>query len=160
NIKVEFLQRIAAAEPGSVTLPDGQYKIISSTTGHGNDISRMIVVNAHSQLYKVCRFRITDKSLTGHIIADAFDLTFTGQVSSEPKPANPDIPETKPIWGSIDMHTHPMAYMGMGGKLMHGKLDGDPAVALGNCNCTHGGWGTDNTCGNYFRAEIVNMIDE
>jgi microsomal dipeptidase-like Zn-dependent dipeptidase len=30
------------------------------------------------------------------------------------------------------------------------------AEALGSCNATHGGWGTDNNCGNYLRAAILN----
>jgi len=160
NIKVEFLQKLAAAEPGAVSLPDGYYKIINSNTGHNNDVTRRIVVNAADQKSKVCRFRITDNSASGHIIVDEINIAFTGQVGSDPIPASPEIPTAKPIWGAIDMHTHPMSYLGMGGKLMHGTLDGDPAVALGNCNCTHGGWGTDNTCGNFLRAEIVNMVDE
>jgi len=160
NIKVEFLQKLAAAEPGALSLPDGYYKIISSNTGHNNDVTRRMVVNAAGQKSKVCRFRITDNSVAGHIIVDEINISFTGQVGSDPIPASPEIPTTKPIWGAIDMHTHPMSYLGMGGKLMHGQLDGDPAVALGNCNCTHGGYGLDNTCGNYLRAEIVNMVDE
>ncbi|MEO5944920.1 MAG: membrane dipeptidase [Ferruginibacter sp.] len=30
--------------------------------------------------------------------------------------------------------------------------------ALGSCNATHGGWGTDNNCGNYLRAGILNSF--
>ncbi len=160
RIKFELLQKLKVSEPGAVSLPDGYYKIISSNTGHNNDITQKIVINTHDQKYKVCRLRITDNSTAGHIIVDEINVTYTGQVGSDPVPLDPVIPTSKPIWGTIDMHTHPMSYLGMGGKLMHGKLDGNPAEALGNCNCTHGGWGTDNTCGNYLRAEIVNMIDE
>lgn len=160
DIKFELLQKINAAEAGSVSFTDGHYCLVQSFTGHNNDIARMIIVNTSAQFFKVCRFRITDNSTTGHIIVDNIDLFFTGQQNSDPIPRSPVIPTEKPIWGAIDMHTHPMSYLGMGGKLMHGRLDGNPAQALGNCNCTHGGWGTDNTCGNYFRAEIVNLIDE
>lgn len=160
EIKFELLQKINAAETGSVSFPDGHYRIIRSFTGHNNDIARMIIVNTNEQYFKICRFRITDNSATGHIIVDNIDLFFTGQQNSDPVPTSPVIPTSKPIWGAIDMHTHPMSYLGMGGKLMHGRLDGNPAQALGNCNCTHGGWGSDNTCGNYLRAEIINLIDE
>ncbi len=161
DIKFEFLQKINTAEAGSISFPDGHYRLIQSFTGHNNDIARMIIVNTRDQYFKVCRFRITDNSTTGHIIVDNIDLVFTGQQMSDPIPRSPVIPSVaKPIWGAIDMHTHPMSYLGMGGKLMHGRLDGNAATALGNCNCSHGGWGTDNTCGNYFRAEIVNLIDE
>jgi len=160
DIKFEIFQKLTAAEAGSIAFPDGQYRLLQSFTGHNNDITRKVIVNTRDQFFKVCRFRITDNSATGHIIVDEIDMFFTGQQNSDPVPPGPVIPASKPIWGTIDMHTHPLSYLGMGGKLMHGRLDGDPASALGNCNCTHGGWGTDNTCGNYFRAEIVNLIDE
>jgi microsomal dipeptidase-like Zn-dependent dipeptidase len=91
-----------------------------------------------------------------------------------------------PLFGSADTHTHLMSHLSMGGKLMHGAPDvgsimpagtiykdyGDPFAkdcntndrragsveeALGNCNATHGGWGTDNTCGNYLRAMLINL---
>gem|GEM_PF-1115410 len=161
NIRFEILAESAPGISGAVTFSDGTYRTIHSFTGHNNDIARMVVVNLRDQLHKRCRFRITDNSTAGHIIVDDININYTGALSSEPRPADPVLPSaSKPIFGAIDMHTHPMSYLGMGGKLMHGRLDGDPAVALGNCNCTHGGWGMDNTCGNYFRAEIVNLIDE
>jgi microsomal dipeptidase-like Zn-dependent dipeptidase len=161
NIKFEILQEVTSTTPGAIPFSDGYYKVISNHTGHNNDIVRMIVVNMREQLHKRCRFRIIDNSVAGHIIIDDIDKNFTGAISSGPRPADPVLPSTsKPVFGAIDMHTHPMSYLGMGGKLMHGRLDGDPATALGNCNCSHGGWGADNTCGNYFRAEIVNLIDE
>ena len=78
-------------------------------------------------------------------------------------------------WGSADLHTHPMSHLAMGRKLVHGAPDvgsiipagtrdcnptdrraTSAADALGHCNSTHGGWGTDNMCGNYFRAGILN----
>jgi microsomal dipeptidase-like Zn-dependent dipeptidase len=89
-----------------------------------------------------------------------------------------------PLYGSADTHTHLMSHLAMGRKLLHGAPDiGSiiPAgtrykgadvfaaecntadekatsveVALGTCNATHGGWGTDNDCGNYLRAAILN----
>lgn len=57
--------------------------------------------------------------------------------------------------GWVDMHTHPMSHLMCGNKLMHGFPDGDINHALGNCNCTHGGWGIDNGCGNYIRAAVI-----
>ncbi len=91
-----------------------------------------------------------------------------------------------PLFGAADTHTHLMSHLSMGGKLMHGAPDlgslmpagtiyksvGDPfgkdcnvndiraasvEEALGNCNATHGGWGVDNTCGNYLRAMLINL---
>jgi microsomal dipeptidase-like Zn-dependent dipeptidase len=77
--------------------------------------------------------------------------------------------------GWVDMHTHPMSYLGFGRKAMHGAPDigciipagtrdcnpasyraKSAADALGHCNSTHGGWGVDNGCGDYLRAGIIN----
>lgn len=82
-----------------------------------------------------------------------------------------------PIYGAADLHTHLMSYLGMGRKLMYGSPDIGSIVpagtyfcnpsdyrattvdqCLGNCNAAHGGWGlTDNGCGNYLRAAILNF---
>ncbi len=81
----------------------------------------------------------------------------------------------KELTGYVDMHTHPMSYLGFGRKAMHGAPDigciipagtrdcnsseyraKTAADALGHCNSTHGGWGTDNGCGDYLRAGIIN----
>ncbi len=81
----------------------------------------------------------------------------------------------KELSGYVDMHTHPMSYLGFGRKAMHGAPDigciipagtrdcnptlyraKSAADALGHCNSTHGGWGIDNGCGDYLRAGIIN----
>ncbi|HEY2946716.1 MAG TPA: membrane dipeptidase [Vicinamibacteria bacterium] len=80
------------------------------------------------------------------------------------------------LQGYADLHTHPMSYLGFGEKAVHGAPDiggllpaGTRACnatelratsieqALGDCNSTHGGWGLDNTCGDYLRALIINV---
>lgn len=79
------------------------------------------------------------------------------------------------LTGWVDLHTHPMSHLGFGRKAMHGVPDLGCIVpagtrdcnsneyrastidqALGHCNSTHGGWGLDNTCGDYLRAGIIN----
>ncbi len=85
-------------------------------------------------------------------------------------------PASSPLKGFVDLHTHPMSHLGFGRKAMHGAPDINIIVpastslgcgsrqtrarnmleALGNCNATHGGWGIDNTCGDYIRAAIIN----
>ena len=161
NIKFELYKKLPSAEPGAVSFSDGYYAPVPAAirTGHNNDVTRGVMLSLDNFKYSICRIKITDNSSAGHILVSNID--FKDTYRSESIPPNPAaaFPQ-KPIWGAIDMHTHPVSYMGMGGKLMHGQLDGDPAIALGNCNCTHGGWGTDNTCGNYLRAEIVNLVDE
>ncbi len=85
-----------------------------------------------------------------------------------------------PLWGAADLHTHPMSHLSMGGKLMHGAPDIGSLVpagtqkrgngcnnksfraknvndALGDCSASHGGWGTDNTCGDHIRAFAINV---
>jgi microsomal dipeptidase-like Zn-dependent dipeptidase len=81
-----------------------------------------------------------------------------------------------PIYGAGDMHTHLMSHLSMGRKLLYGAPDIGSIVpagtyfcnptdfkaksveeCLGNCNSSHGGWGmTDNGCGNYIRAAVLN----
>jgi microsomal dipeptidase-like Zn-dependent dipeptidase len=83
---------------------------------------------------------------------------------------------TLPIRGYVDMHTHPMAHLGFGKKLLHGAPDIGSIVpkggyacnpeefratkmyeALSSCAGTHGGWGTDNKCGDTLRAAMINF---
>jgi len=158
NNKVEVYKKISgAAALGDVAFSDGNYRLVHTATGHNNDVTRQVSVPVDVP-YTTYRIKITDNLTNGHILVG--NINFDERGSNGAAPPNPVIPAQKPIWGAIDMHTHPVSYLGMGGKLMHGTLDGDPRVALGNCNSTHGGWGLDNTGGNYIRAEIVNLIDE
>jgi microsomal dipeptidase-like Zn-dependent dipeptidase len=66
-----------------------------------------------------------------------------------------------------------MSYLGFGGKAVHGAPDVGLVIpsgmygcepqfrgthvshALGHCNGTHGGWGTDNGCGDTLRAALI-----
>lgn len=81
-----------------------------------------------------------------------------------------------PLYGAGDMHTHLMSHLAMGHKLLYGAPDIGSIIpagtyfcnatnyraetidqCLGNCNSAHGGWGlTDNGCGNYIRAAVLN----
>ncbi len=46
-------------------------------------------------------------------------------------------PPDGPLWGYVDMHTHPLSNVGFGNQFFFGAPDGDPATALGSCNCVH-----------------------
>jgi microsomal dipeptidase-like Zn-dependent dipeptidase len=111
----------------------------------------------------------------------AMPLNAGFNIVAVPKPFIPEfipIPTTHVapagLNGWVDMHTHPMSYLGFGRKLMHGVLDVGSLIpagtrtcnssdyrarsieeALGNCNSTHGGWGLENGCGNYIRAATI-----
>src|SRR3990167_2978457 len=80
-----------------------------------------------------------------------------------------------PLTGWVDMHAHPMAHLAFGGKLVHGAPDIDilmSAIPDGNgCRpyacpidrgeasfadrAIHGGWGTNNTCGDVLRKPFI-----
>jgi len=79
--------------------------------------------------------------------------------------------------GFVDLHTHPLANLAFGGKVFYGGVDVgsllrvDPDChqnvratsmeqALGHCNCVHGGWGTDNKCGDYLRRMFIHTMNQ
>lgn len=79
--------------------------------------------------------------------------------------------------GFADLHTHPMVNLALGGKLVHGGTDVGSLLpadskcnqkvraktidqALGTDNSTHGGWGTDNGCGDDIRKAVIDAFQE
>jgi microsomal dipeptidase-like Zn-dependent dipeptidase len=94
--------------------------------------------------------------------------------------AGAELPEAQaqasgPLVGYVDLHTHPMSHLGFGRKALHGAPDVGMIVpagtrgcnvefratsmldALDNCNASHGGYGINNTCGDYIRAAAINL---
>ena len=87
--------------------------------------------------------------------------------------------EPPPLTGWVDMHTHPMAHLGFGGKLLQGAPDlqilmsaipsGDgchhyafPSTreeASREDRAIHGGWWFDNTCGDILRREFIRGLE-
>ncbi len=123
---------------------------------------------------KKVRIRITDNDDRGYISVD--DFKFETALSPQPIAQVVQFNNANcPLQGIVDLHTHPMSYLGFGKKAVHGVLDIGSLLpagtngcnptsrratsieeALGNCNSTHGGWGVDNGCGDYLRAAIIN----
>ena len=88
----------------------------------------------------------------------------------------------KPLKGWVDLHTHPLSYLGFGGKLIYGAVDVGstlPPVSpppFGSCNTTpvaateadalsgenqvHGGYGTDNACGDSIRYQVIQNLEQ
>ena len=66
--------------------------------------------------------------------------------------------DSQTLVGLVDLHTHPAAHLGFGTELFYGPPDGDPSQDFNNCNGFHGGWGIDNTEGNFIRQQAVNNI--
>jgi microsomal dipeptidase-like Zn-dependent dipeptidase len=83
------------------------------------------------------------------------------------------------LFGYVDMHTHPMAHLGFGKKLLHGAPDIGSIVpagtyncnindfraetidqALGSCASTHGMYVTKNYyCGDHIRRQVITTIE-
>jgi microsomal dipeptidase-like Zn-dependent dipeptidase len=83
------------------------------------------------------------------------------------------------LFGYVDMHTHPMAHLGFGKKLLHGAPDIGSIVpagtfncnkndfraesieqALGSCASTHGMFvSKNNYCGDHVRQQVITTIE-
>lgn len=189
NLKVEILVR---DQNGSILIENERYRILLNGGGGWLDfreIERLnrtlpvgqrirvptggriyvkgpseIVINPYLSrvVYDVSQFigqevriRVVDNDVNGFINVD--DFQFVDVQVNENRQA--------PLWGMVDMHTHPMSHLGFGRKIMHGQPDypsdqTNIAAALGSCNASHGGWGIDNTGGNYIRMSILKIMDE
>jgi len=67
-----------------------------------------------------------------------------------------------PLFGFVDMHTHPVAQLGFGEQLFYGDNDGDMNTALGSCNCVHNfSLNPFEFCfsQNLYRNQMVDKID-
>lgn len=168
---------------GAVALADGAYSVVAGTprTGMDNDALRREWWDVGTHAGKRCRVRIADEAsgTWGYINVD--DFTFT---DTDPKAAKAQLGPVSvaavlphkfvssdastqgyidwdaPIWGTIDMHSHPAAHLGFGGKLLHGEPDGPIGEALSSCKCSHRFWEPNNTCGNVLRGVLVNQMEE
>jgi len=181
NLKVELLEKSNSGKAG-ITMPDGKYKVVSGTrkTGHGNELMRREWWKVTALKGKTLRIRITDNATGGwgHINVDDFVFQDTKPSLAKVKVGKKWVNQVKPhvfkpapgavlgfvdwdspVWGIADLHTHPASHLGFGKQLMFGAPDGPIRTALANCNCMHGGWGIDNTCGNYIRMAVITMTD-
>lgn len=165
---------------------DGLYKLVAGTprTGLNTEIMRREWWSIPAaQRNKPLRIRIVDNKSTGwgHINVDDFRFetqeptraaspiggasrmavpyTFRAAAGAQPAAAG-YVDWDAPVWGVADLHTHPVSNLGFGKKLVYGRPDGDINVEMANCNHNHGGWGLDNTSGNYLRSIIINLVDK
>jgi len=171
NLRVELLVHANTGDPGAIEISGLWYRVVKSLTGHGEERMRRAHFDAGSVVGQICRLRIVDNSTTGHINVDDFRFQ-----SSPPHSTMVKIGETErlstiifngveydwdsPVWGLADLHTHPMSHLGLGRRVFHGQPDGELKEALNDCDCDHGGWGTDNGCGNYLRQLVLAAFDE
>jgi microsomal dipeptidase-like Zn-dependent dipeptidase len=86
------------------------------------------------------------------------------------------------LTGWFDLHTHPLGYLGFGGKLIYGGVDigsmlppvspppfascntttvaGSETDALSDENQVHGGYGFDNACGDTVRDLVIHVLNQ
>ena len=85
---------------------------------------------------------------------------------------------TNKLFGWVDMHTHPMANLAFGGKLIHGGPDVESLLpadnhcrkniraesmehALCDDRSTHAGWDLiSNPCGDTIRQSVIDALQE
>ena len=172
NLRVELLVAAPPGNPGDLVVNGQGYSIVLHETGQGDEFLRRAWWDVSNYVGQRAVLRIVDNSTTGHLSVDDFrfqpaspantPVTLgTTQFSSVVllKPGT-YIDWNAPLWGFADMHAHPMSYLGFGGKVMHGQVDGNLSDALNDCNCDHGGWGLDNTCGDYYRQLFMGVMDD
>ena len=172
NLKIELL----------LEQQNGAYRAIKSTarTGFNTDVMRREWWPVARYLGRKAKIKITDNSSRswGHI--NIANITFQNQSPLQTKVTlgSRSFASVKrhqfvkndstsfgyvdwdaPLWGFVDMHSHPAAHLGFGEQLLYGGLDGDPKKVLNNCNAFHGGWGLDNLNGNYFREAVVSVSE-
>ena len=181
DLRVELLVETDPGTPGAVHIGNVYYHVEFSATGHDRELLRRVGWGmdsfGHHVLGKHARIRIVDNSTTGHLNVDDFQFVDTHphfqtvKIGGEAHPAvvmldGYEYDWDSPVWGFADMHTHPMSYLGFAEAVMHGQPDGgavDPtniALALGDCNCLHGGYDFfNNQCGNYLRQALQFGVD-
>ena len=177
NLQVQLLVQPPDGGQQTVQLNGVTYGLAATATGHGRELMRREFWDVSSQLGKTGRIRILDNSPTGHLNVDDFQFqdqspavqTITIGGKNYPALVSFDghlYDWDSPVWGFADLHTHPMSYLGFGGKMLHGRPDGgvnnvdDIASALSDCKTNHGGWGLDNPQGNYWRQILMIAEDD
>jgi hypothetical protein len=167
KLRVELLVESAPGGAGAFLWGARWYTVAETETGHGEESLRRAVWNVQPYGGKTARIRILDYSTEGHISVDDFRFPSENPLTSSVWVGGKKIPAgfqrdgrfydwDAPVWGMADLHTHPTSYLGFGGKMMHGELDGPIENALDDCNCDHGGWDLfSNQCGDYYRQLVM-----
>jgi microsomal dipeptidase-like Zn-dependent dipeptidase len=175
KLRVELLVETDPSTPGAEEIASRWYAVAARDTGHDEESLRRELWTVQTYVGRWARIRVVDDSTTGHINVDDFrfqdEHPYWTPIAVGCTNILPVVQSgvqffdwDAPVWGFADLHTHPMSYLGLGGKLMHGKPGGFDApslqMALGDCNCSHGGWGLDNDCGDYYRQLVMTVMDD
>lgn len=170
NLRVELMVESEPGAAGAFQLGALWYRIAKHATGHGEERLRRESFDLANFKGSKARVRIVDNSTMGHLNVDDFRFQPQPPILTSVRIAGVDRPSVvlrdgrnydwdSPVWGLADLHTHPIAHLGLGQKVFHGQPDGPITEALGNCNCNHGGHGLDNGCGNYLRQLVLAAFD-
>ncbi|MFO1460231.1 MAG: HYR domain-containing protein [Verrucomicrobiota bacterium] len=171
DVAVEFLVETTQDDPKAEKIGTGWFKLVRTQSPSGSEQLQRRWFDVSQFLGADGVLRIVDGSTVGHINVDDFrfidlsPLEQTVQVGTNSWPAVTQqaggyYDWNAPVWGFADLHTHPMSHLGFRGKIMHGEPDGDITIALGDCRCTHGGYGPDNQCGDYVRQFLFAVMDD
>jgi microsomal dipeptidase-like Zn-dependent dipeptidase len=130
---------------------DGDWLVVHEAHGDGTQVMCREVWDLHPFVGSKARIRIAAEGATGHISADDFrfqDADPTSEfvaVQGYPGLYDGDTADAMtgtdrlPLWGVADVHCHPMAAIGFGGKLIAGNYEPtDPVTSLGHCESIHG----------------------
>lgn len=178
RLRVELLLLLPAPDPSAIQIEGASYELAAFHTGAGKELMRRASwdVSSLGLLGRTARIRILDNSSTGHLNVDDFRFQDSLPAADVIPLGGQSYPSTiaigdhlydsdSPVWGFADLHSHPMSYLGFGGKIMHGQPDGgasDPLHQpfwLSTCNTNHGGWGLDNPQGDYWRQILMAALD-
>jgi microsomal dipeptidase-like Zn-dependent dipeptidase len=181
QLRVELLVATDPGDPGPIVIGNDRFRVDQKSTGHGRELMRRAWFNCDSFGHHVkgrkARIQIVDHSNAGHLNVDDFQFVNEHPIGMRVKIGSTNYPALvtfdghyydwdSPVWGFTDMHTHPMSHLGFAGKVMHGEPDGgpldplNPALALGDCRCTHGGWYPGNECGDLLRQAMMMAMDD
>lgn len=157
-------QAASAGKPASCTS--------TSSTG------RCSPVDIGSTRIGTCRLLPGDECICAPGAGGGPTPTPAGSPHPTPTPHATPTPAPVPLRGFVDLHTHPLANLGFGGKLFYGGVDvgsllpADPdcksnvraateAQALGHDKSTHGGHDFfSNTCGDELRKATIHGIQK
>ena len=180
HLRVELWLKTDPDDPGPIVYGNDHYRVDQKATGHGRELMRRVSFSNdnifHHNLGKKARIHIYDGFSTGHLNVDDFQFNNIPLVGQRVQLGEKKYPAVvpfegqfydwdSPVWGFTDLHTHPMSYLGFAEKVMHGAPDGGPlkpadiAAALGDCRCTHGGFGIGNECGDLLRQAMMLAMD-
>lgn len=170
DVRVELLAEVDKGTPDSESFGTGSFRVRFKASPKGEEVMQRQWFEVTGYKGRRAILRIVDDSPAGHINVDDFRFTNIAPLAQTVRLGDTVHPAVvshaggyydwdAPVWGIVDMHTHPMSHLGFREKIMHGQPDGDIKVALGDCRCTHGGYGPDNTCGDYVRQLLFAVMD-